>query len=327
MVTPTTVFPPGPFDLIYADPPWFYKGWSKVKYGGMTYKTMKTAEICAMPVREIAAERSVLLMWATWPTLPDAIQVMEAWGFRYVTGMFVWVKTYNEPIVQLTREALASGESPERLESKTEVVVRPVCGLGGKTKTSTEYVLLGVRGKEIKVADKTVNQVVFAERPGNKHSKKPAIFYDLIDRLYPKLERRIELFARGRALPKWTFWGDQAKPAKANRKVITPKKSKIVVPSTTEITAGRDQFGNRVGSVPSIVTELLQERSGHTWTAQEMVEAVTKVLAARGLPPLNDPRHVVTVLGLLKTNKKPPLVEQPGRGLFKATEACLAGMT
>jgi DNA adenine methylase len=80
-------------------------------------------------------------------------------------------------------------------------------------------------------------------------------------------------------------------------------------------------------SVPEIVTEILREHGDRIWTAHDMTIEVEKIIAARDLPPLKSPRHVVTVLGLLKTNKKPPLVEQPGRGVFRATQACLSGAT
>jgi site-specific DNA-methyltransferase (adenine-specific) len=257
---------------------------------------MSTDAICKIPVASFAKKKSVLLLWATWKMMPEALRVIEAWGFRYVTGLFVWVKINKRGT--------------------------PVCGMGRYSKTSTEFVLLADRGGATRVADLAVNQVFHAERirspKGEKHSAKPLEVYNLIDRLYPTASK-LELFARKRQ-PGWTSYGLDLGTE------LGPWGVRAVAAPKTELAAGRDQFGNRVGSVPSIVTELLQERSGHTWTAKEMVEAVTKVLVARGLPPLSDPRHVVTVLGLLKTNKKPPLVEQPGRGLFRATKACLAGM-
>ncbi len=43
------------------------------------------------PVAEVAADDSVLFMWATSPKLREAMQVVEAWGFDYKTCM-VWVK-------------------------------------------------------------------------------------------------------------------------------------------------------------------------------------------------------------------------------------------
>ena len=53
---------------------------------------MTTAEICALPVREIVREGAACFMWATFPNITEAIKVMEAWGFTYKTAAFVWVK-------------------------------------------------------------------------------------------------------------------------------------------------------------------------------------------------------------------------------------------
>ena len=45
--------------------------------------------------------------------------------------------------------------------------------------------------------------------PIGKHSEKPAIFAELIERWYPELPK-IELFCRGRARPGWSAWGNEA---------------------------------------------------------------------------------------------------------------------
>lgn len=191
IVTPP--LPSGIFDVILADPPWDYGGgWSKPSQGGMTYPTMTEDELCSMKVASIAADSSVLLLWGTWPKLKTAIRVLEAWGFEYKTGAFVWLKTYDDG--------------------------RPVCGLGRYTKTSTEYVLLGTRGKELvpgskvksfsglMVADLTINQFLPAIR--RKHSQKPDEVYDKVNKLYPRA-KRLELFARKKH-PGWTAWGLEA---------------------------------------------------------------------------------------------------------------------
>jgi N6-adenosine-specific RNA methylase IME4 len=48
--------------------------------------------------------------------------------------------------------------------------------------------------------------VVYAERI--EHSKKPDVFYDIIERMYPG-RTRIEMFARGKPRPGWTAWGNE----------------------------------------------------------------------------------------------------------------------
>lgn len=73
------------YSVIYADPPWNYlqKGAAGKKqgYAAQHYKTMTTDDICALPVQQLAGGGCLLFMWATFPTLPDALLVMDAWGF------------------------------------------------------------------------------------------------------------------------------------------------------------------------------------------------------------------------------------------------------
>lgn len=198
--------PSGEHDLILADPPWRYDSrWVKPSQGGMTYPTMSDDEICELPVGKLAAPRSVLMLWGTCPKIKSALRVMDAWGFRFTTFAFIWVKTYDDGMIVYPR----GKEIPD--ESFAYTAIRVVCGLGRYTKTAGEYVLMGVRGKEIKVADLRVNQIIFA--PRRKHSEKPVEIYKRLERMYPNA-RKLELFARRRH-PGWTAWGNQLRKSKA----------------------------------------------------------------------------------------------------------------
>ena len=53
---------------------------------------MSINELCALPVAELAAPDSALFMWATFPQLPEALRLIEAWGFTYKSVAFVWLK-------------------------------------------------------------------------------------------------------------------------------------------------------------------------------------------------------------------------------------------
>jgi N6-adenosine-specific RNA methylase IME4 len=55
------------------------------------YVTAGTKEIAVLPVSNIAADDSVLFLWAISSMLPDALYVMHRWGFAYKTA-YVWVK-------------------------------------------------------------------------------------------------------------------------------------------------------------------------------------------------------------------------------------------
>ena len=161
------------YQIIYADPPWKYL-WGGGKDGGhfapeKHYQTMSVEEICALNVRAIRAPNCALFLWATMPALPEAFKVMDAWGFKYKTCAFSWVKTR------------ADGE--------------PLRGMGSYTKSNVELCLLGMRG-HIKAADKTVPQVVMYPRLG--HSVKPPVVRERIVQLFGDLPR-IELFARQQA--------------------------------------------------------------------------------------------------------------------------------
>lgn len=177
-------WPSGPYDVILADPPWSYQNWTDAKNGAAVsaYNTMSVEQIQALPVAELAAKDCALVLWGTWPKLADAMATVSAWGFRYVSCLFVWRKTN------------ADGT--------------PYMGLGFYTRSGTEFALLGVRGS-VPVDAKDVMQVV--EAPVRAHSAKPPIVISKIERLWPNA-RRVELFCRSR-WPKWDAWGDQVEPA------------------------------------------------------------------------------------------------------------------
>ena len=170
------------YSIIYADPPWHYK-WGEGKDGGhfapeKHYRTMTVDEICALPVKRLAARNCALLLWTTMPCLPDAIRVMQAWGFKYKTCAFTWIKIRKDGV--------------------------PLAGMGSYTKCNAELCLLGMRG-HIKSADKTVRQIIMAQRQG--HSVKPFEVRDRIVKLFGDLPR-VELFAR-QQVDGWDCWGDE----------------------------------------------------------------------------------------------------------------------
>jgi len=158
------------YQIIYADPPWKYL-WGTGKDGGhfapeKHYQTMSTDEICELNVKGLRDRHCALFLWATMPALPDGFKVLDAWGFKYKTCAFSWVKTKT------------NGE--------------PLNGMGSYTKSNIEICLLGMRG-HIKSADKTVPQIVMHPRLG--HSVKPPLVRDRIVQLFGDLTR-IELFGR-----------------------------------------------------------------------------------------------------------------------------------
>jgi len=170
----TPPLPEGVFDVIYADPPWEY--YTPLRgYPELHYKTMTTEEICKLKVP--SADDAVLFLWATNPTLKDALKVMECWGFTYKTNM-VWVKDK--------------------------------IGTGFYFRAQHELLLLGIKGKmPAPLEENRFPSVIHA--PVREHSRKPAEVYEIIEKMYPN-RKYLELFARPEEKRKgWTYWGLEVK--------------------------------------------------------------------------------------------------------------------
>lgn len=171
------------YQIIYADPPWSYQN-GGVPQGGVDaqYKTMSLAEIKSLPIADISDTPSVLLLWATFPQLQEALEVMRAWNFKYKTLGFSWLKTNKDGT--------------------------PFFGIGYYAKSNQEVCLLGVKGKAHSLV-KTNNISSFVSTGRTKHSEKPQIFRDKIVQLFGDIPR-IELFARQKT-EGWDVWGNEVK--------------------------------------------------------------------------------------------------------------------
>jgi len=171
------------YDVILADPPWDFAVWSKDTGSGRSasahYQTMALDEICALPIAELAAENCALFMWSVWPRIFDAKPVIEAWGFKYKTLGFEWVK-------------------------QTKTGMKFHMGMGYYTRANSEPCLLAVKGR-MPVQTRGERNLLIA--PIRAHSQKPDEQYNKIERLYPNM-RYLELFARHRR-PGWDAFGNQ----------------------------------------------------------------------------------------------------------------------
>ena len=150
------------------------------------YKTMPLAELMAPPVRDLAAPDCHLFVWTSGPFLPQALQLIEAWNFRFSTRAFTWLKTKRG----------WDGHSPLS-ESDFHI------GLGLTVRHQTEFVLLGRRGNCRRNA-KDVRELIIA--PRREHSRKPDEFFRRIERYCDG--PYLDLFAR-EARPNWSAWGDE----------------------------------------------------------------------------------------------------------------------
>lgn len=160
--------PAGTFRTIVADPPWRYQDAGCRGAAAGHYPTMSLEKICALAIREHAAQDAHCYLWVTNPMLVEGFKVLAAWGFEFKT-MLTWKK--------------------------------PRLGLGRYYRSQTEHVLFGVRGKLPLHAQDISN---FFEAPQGRHSEKPEEFSALVERASPG--PYLELFAR-KQRPGWTCWG------------------------------------------------------------------------------------------------------------------------
>lgn len=155
---------------------------------------MTLKEICTLPVEAIAAPDSVLFLWATFPQLREALQVIEAWGFTYKTVAFVWVKRNKK--------------APSWFY-----------GMGFWTRSNAEICLLATKGQARPIAH-NIHQII--DSPIREHSRKPDEARQKIIALMGDLPR-IELFARQRAAG-WDTWGNEVESS-----IVLPAEKEVIV--------------------------------------------------------------------------------------------------
>ncbi len=178
------------YSVIYADPPWDYNGKLQfdkssksvdkidvsrnifISSASFKYPTLKTKELMKLPLKNIAKEDCLLFMWTSNPHLAQAIELGEAWGFKYRTISFIWDKMNHNP--------------------------------GQYTLSNCEICLVFKRGKIPQPRGaRNVRQLVRV--PRGKHSEKPIEVLQGITKMFPN-QKKIELFAR-RTDERWDCWG------------------------------------------------------------------------------------------------------------------------
>lgn len=170
------------YEIIYADPPWEYSDKGCNGACAAHYNTMKIEDICSLPIDKISQKDCILFMWATYPMLKEALQVIESWGFKYKTIGFQWIKQNR------SRKGY-------------------YFGLGRWTRGNTEPCLIAVKGKPFKYKkSNAVSQII--EYPLTRHSEKPPITRDKIVELTNGNLNKIELFAR-QQVEGWDCWGEE----------------------------------------------------------------------------------------------------------------------
>lgn len=163
------------FRTIVADPPWTHNQTSGGGYGGALchYDLMTLERIKQMPVADLAADNAHLYLWVTNSNIDEGLEVVKAWGFRYIT-MFHWIK--------------------------------PKLGVGNYLRNASETCIFAVRGK---LPPKNRTQINWLISYPTAHSEKPREFVSIVERVSPG--PYLELFCRRRpaSAEKWYCWGNE----------------------------------------------------------------------------------------------------------------------
>jgi len=156
------------YSIIYADPPWDYAGQTQhnsVKDNKSAidhYNTMTLSQLKELKVKDVCEKDCLLFLWTSSPHLPQAIDLIESWGFKYMTIAFIWDKQKVNP--------------------------------GYYTMSQCEICLVGKRGK-IPTPRGTRNERQFLSEMRTIHSKKPDEIRNRIHRMFPT-QKKLEMFAR-----------------------------------------------------------------------------------------------------------------------------------
>ena len=142
------------FSTIVVDPPWDFADERDVNQLGRArpaYHTLSIDEIKGQPIGRLASDNAHLYLWITNRSLFKGRELLEEWGFRYIT-VLTWIK--------------------------------PTMGMGNYFRGSSEQILFGIRGS-LPLKRHDVGTWFAAPRPGTEHSAKPPEFDNLVESCSP----------------------------------------------------------------------------------------------------------------------------------------------
>jgi len=153
------------YNVLYVDPPWSYRnkntGGSMKSGSSAKYDVLTVEELCELPIRYVTEKDACLFLWVTVPLIPQGLQVMEAWGFKYKTSLF-WRKIMS-------------------------------LGMGFWWRGQVECLFFGTRGNIKAFRTQKANII---QSKALKHSEKPEEFRKLIDESITTIDnpKKLELF-------------------------------------------------------------------------------------------------------------------------------------
>ncbi|WP_371432912.1 MT-A70 family methyltransferase [Novosphingobium sp.] len=169
------------YGALLIDPPWRFSNYSakgEAKNPVAHYSCMTLADLKAMPVNQLAAPDCAMIMWATAPLLPEAVELLRAWGFTYKSAG-AWAK-------------------------QSSTGKKWAFGTGYCFRSASEFFLLGTIGKP-RFKSRSVRNLIVA--PVREHSRKPDDQYEMVEQLFDG--PYAEVFSRADR-PGWDSFGDEA---------------------------------------------------------------------------------------------------------------------
>lgn len=205
------------YQVIVADPPWPFSDkltMSKTKRGAESqYGVLSVQDIKELKVTELAASNSVLALWCPSSLLREGLDTMESWGFNF-KQTHIWVKVKQKPLLELHNSVR------QFILNNSCSFIEPIYGLingfnlnsvlsfgmGRLFRQTHEVVLIGVRGSIYKELQNKSQRSVHLS-PALKHSAKPELLQDYLEKMFPN-GKKLELFAR-RDRANWVCVGDE----------------------------------------------------------------------------------------------------------------------
>lgn len=173
---------PMKYGCILADPPWRFRTWgehNQQKSASKHYSLMTLPDLKALPVNHLATDHCALVMWAVQPMIPQALDLMSAWGFKYKT-MGAWAK-------------------------QSSTGKKWAFGTGYMLRCAAEFFIVGTLG-DPEIGARNIRNLIVS--PVREHSRKPDEMHANLERLFPAMSR-CELFGRQQR-PGWDVWGNQS---------------------------------------------------------------------------------------------------------------------
>lgn len=196
------------FGTAIVDPPWSY-GRTKTRggvradgseytlhgYSSEHYEPMSHTDLVELSIGDLVD--GLLLLWTTGPFIPDALGLVSAWGFEYVTTAY-WHKASRAPEGHLLGDPVHGFAFPHK----------PAYGVGYWLRGDTEPILIAK--KKGSRSYRTKERATFVTRTGD-HSAKPDVLHEWVERYIQPTQQMplLEVFAR-RSRPGWTCVGGEA---------------------------------------------------------------------------------------------------------------------